>query len=132
MSIELHAEAFISAIKADPELSDFTFEGNVTDRPEFYVSVFTPSPDDSRHRFTGSQGRQDWTFVTHSVGSSPNQARWVADRVRGRLLDKRLDIEGHTCWPIRHPTGLPMDVDTDPNPSLYYFTDEWELTTFVA
>jgi len=132
MSVESHADAFMDAIKRDAELADLTYEGNVKTRPEFYVSVFTPTPGDSRHRFTGPQGRQDWTYVTHSVGTSPGQARWVAARLRAQLLDTVLQVDGHRCWPIRHPAGQPMQDDTDLNPPLYYLVDEWELTSFVA
>jgi hypothetical protein len=131
MTVEAHAAAFLAQIKGDAQLAPVTFEGNVTNRPARDVSVFAPSPADSSHRFTGPQTRQEYTYVTHSVGTSPAQARWVNDRLRARLLGVRLVVAGRTCWPIKHPTGLPMDNDTDLNPSLYFLVDEWELISFA-
>lgn len=130
MSALPHKQAFLAQIRGESQLADCTHEGVVQPdaagkRPERYVSVFFPSPTHSATRFTGAETRESYTVTTHSVGTDPNQAQDVSDRLTSRLLGHHLDVIGRDCSRIHHPTGLPAELDKDSNPPLFYIVDEW-------
>lgn len=130
MSTLPHKEAFLDQIRLDAELAECTWEGVVLpdangNRPERYVSVFFPSPTHTPTRYTGEATRESYTVTTHSVGLDPNQAQDVSDRLTRQLLGRRLAVAGRDCSRIEHPTGLPPEIDKDPNPPLFYIVDEW-------
>lgn len=118
--MRVHDAAFIAAIASDVELK--VFEGTVTDRPTKYVSVFSR---ESRAvgRFTGPHSVLTNEFVVHSVGQTPEQAKWVRERMLEKVLDKTFVIEGWRNGRVQYVTSQPLGIDKDPSPPLFYTVD---------
>lgn len=133
MSIVAVKNAVLARLRDDPELATSVFEGVVTTapgatRPNRYVAVFTNSGTRSAARFTGPSSQSVQTFVLHSVGTKPDQAQFVADRVFAQLLDWTPQIDGLNCRRLTHEASLPLARDDDTTPSLFYQVDEFDLT----
>lgn len=61
------------------------------------------------------------------VGESPDQVKWAIERVRGRLQDQRVPLEGHRVWPIRLLLSTRVWRDDDairPDGSPLFYADE--------
>ena len=85
-----------------------------------------------QERFTGGQSTADFGITVHSVGTTPEQAQWVAERVYAQLLGARLTIPGRKARPVRAITSQPLQKDTDVSPPLFYCVDVFGLTTTPA
>jgi hypothetical protein len=60
-------------------------------------------------------------FQTTCVGTGPEQAMDVADKVRTTLLTMQPAVAGRTVQPLwQEPTGEPLLRDDDVTPPLYY------------
>lgn len=120
--MRVHDDAFLAAIRGDAGLASTTFEGPVTDRPARYVSVF---PRESRTigRFTGPHGVLDNEYIVHSVGTTPEQAKWAREHMLAKTLDVTLTVAGWNNRRIRFVTSQPLAKDDDVNPPLYYTVD---------
>jgi hypothetical protein len=120
--MRVHDAAFMSAIKTDEGLATTTFEGTVTDRPARYVSVF---PRESRAvgRFTGPHSTLTNEYIVHSVGQTPEQAKWAREHMLEKVLDVTLVIDGWRNGRVRFVTSQPIAIDKDPSPPLFYTVD---------
>lgn len=132
MSIRAVKKALMDRLKEDTVLAPVVFEGVVTNRPNRYVTIFTDSGYRESERFTGGQWTSTQGFTVHSVGTTPDQAQYVAERVFAQLLDHVLVVPGRTCRRIRHASSQPVQQDTDISPPLYYTVDEFDVTHIPA
>jgi len=133
MSILAVKNAVLARLREDPELAQSVFEGVVTTapgaaRPNRYVALFTNSGARSASRFTGPSSQSVQTFVLHSVGTKPDQAQFVADRVFAKLLDWTPTVDGLSFRRVTHEASLPLARDDDTSPPLFYQVDEFDLT----
>jgi hypothetical protein len=129
VSTEAHVQALLDRLRADSILAPVVFEGDVVGKPGGYVVFYSSQPSHSVERLTGEQTQEDYTFTTVSVGLTPTQARVMADRVVAQLLNFVPTVPGRVCRRLRHPVGRPIEREEDSNPSLWYFTDQWDLTS---
>jgi hypothetical protein len=120
--MRVHDAAFIAAIKTDPELTAATFEGTVTGGPSRYVSVF-PRESRTPGRFTGPHSKLTNEYVVHSVGGTPDQAKWAREHMLEKVLDVTLAISGWKNQRIHFVTSQPIAIDKDPSPPLWYCVD---------
>lgn len=132
MSIRAHKQAILDRLRADPILTDATFEGVVTDRPSRYVAVFIDSGYRYSERLTGAQATADYGVTAHSVGTTPDQAQFVAERVFAQLLGHVLQVPGFRCRRVRHEASQPTQIDRDIDPPLFYAVDVFEFTSEPA
>lgn len=130
--IREHINAVLSRLRAHPDLKDIVYQGIVTTRPTKYCSVFVNNGDRTQERYTGGQWTADFTITVHSVGSTPEQAQWVAERVYEQLLGARLSVPGRSARPVRAQSALPVQTDRDVSPPLFYTVDEFGFTTAPA
>lgn len=124
--------AILARLRADAVLAGVTFEGVVEDRPELYCSVFINSGYRTSERFTGPAVTAEFTFTIHSVGTSQDQAQFVAERVFAQLLDFSPTIAGRTARRLRHVVSRPAELDRDVTPPLWFVVDQFDLTTDPA
>lgn len=129
MTIRAVKEAVLERLRGDVLLEPVVFEGSVDDRPDFYVSVHTDSGRRTAERFTGPQVTSTQTFTVHSVGSTPDQAHLVAERVMRQMLDHTLLVPGRTCRRIQHGASEPAEKDREVSPALWYVVDEFSVTS---
>ena len=94
------AMAVLTQIRTDTALT--VYDGAAGDNAvPPYVVVYV-ADDDTTDRLTfQSNVRAVWVY-THCVGGNGQTARAVKDRVRARLLDRVLAVDGWVCGPIRH------------------------------
>lgn len=128
--IRAHADALKARLEEDPVLATCTFEGLVgDDAPERYCSFFINSGDRYGDRLASPDVSADFTVTVHSVGTTPEQAQFVAGRVFGQLLNYTLDVAGRTCSWLRHTGSMPTQLDDAVQPGVYFSADEF---TFVS
>lgn len=130
--IRAHKQAILERLRQDSVLSPVTFEGVVTDRPQRYCTVFTNSGFRTVERLAGPSATATFTFTVHSVGTTPEQAQAVAERVFAQLLDYTPTVTGRLCGRLRHAASQPVQLDTDGGTNLYYCVDEFDITTDPA
>jgi hypothetical protein len=130
--IRAHANAIVARLKEDQILAAATFQGVVTNRPARYCTVFIDSGARAVERFNGLQSEATFGVTVHSVGTTAEQAQLVAERVMAQLLDYRPTVTGRDCRRLRHVSSVPVDLDTDTTPPLYYSVDQFDLTSSPA
>lgn len=116
-------------LKTDAVLAPVVFEGVVKDRPTRYVTFFTNSGFREAERFTGPQVTSTQTFTVHSVGTTADQAQFMAEKVFAAVLDRVLVVPGRVCRRVRHASSQPVQLDTDVTPPLFYCVDEFDVTS---
>lgn len=110
---------------------DEVFEGVVIDRPELYCTVFTNTGiADTNDRMSALASRRTIRYTVHSVGKTPDQAQWVADRVADCLVNFKPVVAGWRCDRLRHESSQTTLIDRDvPGNTVYYAVDEFDLYT---
>jgi hypothetical protein len=128
MTLRKTAAALKTRLEEDSILNDSTFEGTVINRPNRYLSLFLSGGQRTQGRFTGPSSIADYTLVTHSVGTTPEQSQLVEERAQSKLVDWRPVIPGFDCRRVVHASSQPMDQDTDVTPPLYFIASSYSLT----
>jgi hypothetical protein len=118
----------LEQLRGDPQLASVVFEGaTVTGSPARYVVVWANGGSRASDRFEGSEGNLTKTYTVHSVGLTPEQAKWVQERVDARLRDFRPVLAGRNFQRVKHPVSRPVAVDRDANPVVHYMVDQYDL-----
>lgn len=125
--IERHAQAVLTLLRADEQLVDVVFEGDVTGDPERYVNVYHDTGFYSGHDASGATVDVEVTFTIHSVGDDRWQAVWGSGRVTAALLNKVPDVEGRRCWRIEPAGSQPVTKDPDVSPPKFFAVDRFTL-----
>lgn len=110
--IERHTTALLARLKADTELADVIFEGDVDDDPERYVNVWHDTGFFAARSLLGEHQDVDITYTIHAVGLERWQAVWVDGRVLAALNDVVLTVPGRRCWKLRPAGTQPVQKDT--------------------
>jgi hypothetical protein len=114
----------LARLRSDTQLANAVYEGTVTTPPARYVSVFAPIGRDTSDRLGGVSNVNDTTYTIHSVGTTVEQAKWVARRVAALLTDHVIPGVGR----LTHPVSREPQLDRDANPPLWYLVDQYDLT----
>lgn len=105
------------------------FDGEVatgSGEPERYVVAYLTTPAQERHRLSADPGMGAYTLTTMSVGQSPNECRWVAEKVHAALTRARPNA---SCSPITLRTAGQVRRDDSINPPAWIATDVWRFAT---
>lgn len=122
--IRAHVAGVIALLTGSPTV----YDGKVPDstNPPYRVvyangglAIVTNTAGDSNCR--------EWSFQTTAVGSTPEQARAVAEKNQTALLDSHPTVSGRTCGPIRHETSRSVERDDDVSPPVFYAVDVWRF-----
>lgn len=130
--IRAHVDAVLARLRADPILSDSTFDGQVVGSPARYCVVYASGGARKAERLTGGSVFADFTFTIHSVGTTPEQARLVEERIIAQLMDWTPIIAGRNCRRTVHAVSRPVAMDKDVSPPLFFAVDGFDLTTAPA
>lgn len=125
--VERHASAVLALLRADPQLADVVFEGDVTGDPERYINVHHDTGFYSGHDASGTAVDVDVTFTIHSVGLDRWQAVWGSGRVTAALLNIVPVVEGRRCWRIEPAGSQPVARDDDSSPPKFLAVDRFIL-----
>lgn len=129
MTTRARKKAVIDRLKAKASAATGVFEGAVPKDHgrQWYLVVFTNSGLRVRPRFTGPSSGVTQSFTIHSVGTTPEQAQLGAEVVQDQLVDFLPVVAGWNCHRLTHEVSLPVQVDRDITPPLYYCVDEFDL-----
>lgn len=107
------------------------YEGVVHDRPERYITVYTNAGiADADDRLAALASRRTIRYTIHCVGTSPEQAQWVADLAVDALTNFKPTVPGWRCTRLRHEASQTTLIDREvPGNAVYYTVDEFDLTT---
>jgi hypothetical protein len=129
--IRAHVTAVVGLLDAVANLT--VYDGEVPNTPTLpYVVVFSDQGPATRTGFEAVSDRRDFTFQTSAVGSTPEQARWAAEKTSAALLDVTPTVASRTCWPITHLGSQPTRPDLDVDPPVYLAVDQWRLPSIPA
>jgi hypothetical protein len=125
--VALHADQVLTLLRADPQLADVVFEGDVTGDPERYVNVWHDTGFFSAHDALGNDVDVEVTFTIHSVGYERWQAVWVSGRVVAALMNVLVRIPGRRAWRIRPAGSQPVTKDSEVSPPRFFAVDRFAL-----
>lgn len=128
MTIRGTAAAITARLTSDSILAGSTFQGVVTDRPTRYVTYFLNGGPRVSNRLTGPSNEIDYTIITHSVGTTAEQAQLVEEHVQAQLIDWTPTVSGQICRRVRMTDSQFIQLDTDVTPPLYYIASTYGLT----
>lgn len=130
--IQRHVDAVLALIRADPQLADVVFEGDVSGDPQRYVNVFHDTGFYSAHDYVDNNVDVEVTFTIHSVGVERWQAVWVSGRVTAALLGIKPVVIGRRCWRIAPAGSQPVTKDMDVEPPKFFAADRFVLRSTPA
>jgi hypothetical protein len=90
-----------------------------------YVVIHPDQGTATTTRFDTASDWRNWSFQTDCVGTTVEQAQWMAEKVEAALLDKKPAVTGRVCGPIRSIVARPMDRDEDVQPPLFLARTLW-------
>lgn len=128
--------ASVAALRELLEAQNLTVhEGGAPDGSTVpYAVLWADSGIRTGTKLTTGSDRADLLTTVVSVGSTEEQAGWVAERVFTALLDQTPTITGRGCAPITHETSDPLRRDSDvvqPGGSVTYEqVDVFRLTSW--
>ena len=127
--IRAHAAAVQTLLSGDATLP--TYDGEVPDGgPDQYVVFYLNAPSGLSRRLSADAPKARFLLSTMAVGTSPNECRLIAEKVRTRLIRNRLSVTGRICDPFLPPDSpAPIRRDTDVNPPAWIVTDVWAFTS---
>jgi hypothetical protein len=127
--IRAHAAAVKTLLSGDATLPNY--DGEVpTDAPGQYVVFYLSTPAGVGRRLSADAPKARFLLSTMAVGTSPNECRIIAEKVRARLTRQRLTVTGRICDPFLPPESpAPVRRDPDVNPPAWVATDVWPFTS---
>lgn len=128
----LHLAAIMTKLREEPGLTQCAFDGQVPNRLERYVRVYTNSGVPSQTRFASLAMTRTFTYVVHSVGLSADQALWINARVHRQLDDARLAVSGRILRRLKHAIARPIDTDKSGPDPLHFIVDQFDLVSEPA
>lgn len=128
MSLRKTAAAISARLQEDTILNGSTYQGIVANRPNRYLSFFLSGGRRDQARLTGASSLIDYSMVTHSVGTTAEQAQLIEERAQAKLIDWTPTIDGMNCRRMQHAGSQAIEIDSDPNPPLFYITSSYSLT----
>ncbi|MGC5078460.1 hypothetical protein [Agrococcus sp. DT81.2] len=127
MSSREHTKALLAYLRDAPDLASIVFDGAVDGQaPPRYVLVFSQSMDHEVDRMAGRQRPLVARHTIHCIGSVPDEAQWLADKVSTRLVGARIPVPGRSSSPVKHTGGDPMRLDSSVPPAVYFLADDYE------
>jgi hypothetical protein len=123
-----HAKAVLDLLNADPDLTAALGKGGAGVDVVLY-------PDPGADESSSLIPNQDVVvFIPlHAIGSGPERALWVMDKVRSVLTGAKPTVTGrsvHPMWQEQGPT--PLQRDDDVSPPLYASFAEYGIRSSPA
>jgi hypothetical protein len=110
--------------------------GAPDDAVEPYAVLWTDAGFRTGTKLCVGSDRADFLASVVSVGTTAEQAQWVAEKAFAALLDQTPIVAGRSCDPITHDSTDPVHRDPDPvapgGSIVYEQIDVFKLTTWPA
>ncbi len=132
--VEPHVRAIDVTLKAGLPAAIGVGLGRAPTDQALPYAVHYPDPGDVQAaRLDGQRQHLTLHFIVHAIGVGPEQANWVADRVRDVLLNTALTVPGRRLYRVTQDAAPPpMSRDDDVTPPLYVQTLEFQLRSDPA
>jgi hypothetical protein len=128
-----HDNALLAIIRSIPTAASKTFlssvtspDGSVVNAP--YVVVHPADGTDNTDRLAGPATTQHPRWTIHSVGTTTDQAKWVAEQIKAKIIVAGIGItptiEGESAGAFWYSSPLPVQTDDDFTPPLHYHVAE--------
>jgi len=118
MSARAHTTAVLSLMRATGVT---VYDGRVPDAPSYPYAVLYPDLGMlTPPMLTNVSCELTMTLYVHAVGTTRDQAQWVAEKIRDALIDVRPAVTGRHLWPIRQDITRPPERD-DTLPAVVVF-----------
>lgn len=96
-----------------------------------YAVYYSSVGDDDRRRYSGQNARRSVFFAIHYIGETPEQAKWLGEKIAGLLRDRQIDVPGHKAWRCLGGTSVRIRRDDEvvrPDGSpLFYGVDDYAI-----
>lgn len=126
-----HAKAVFDLLDANPNL--VVYDGEIPSAATGRYAVFYAStPLDRSPRLSAHMSHRVVTVSVMAVGDSPNECRWVAEKVQARLRRVRPVIAGCTCTPLQLVAAGQVNPDDSIEPPAWTSTDVWQFSSAGA
>jgi hypothetical protein len=129
-----HAQAVEDILSAVPNLT--VYDGEVPNGATGRYVVFyltTPQGVERSRRVSADSPKRRFTLSTMYVGDTPNECRWVAEKVHDALLRQRLTVAGWVNDPFLPPTtSAQVRKDDSTSPVAWIATDVWQFNASPA
>lgn len=99
--------------------------------PPFAVFYFDSGRKSAFERTVLNNAPRDLRYQTTCVGSTPEQARWAADKVGAALYGGVPSVSGRLVWPVIEESSQPIRRD-DESLTSYLATSQWLTRSEVA
>lgn len=130
--IAAHVEAFAGLIDAVANVTVYA-DTPVPNTPTYpYVAVYGNQGVPEEATFDSQSTTVPFTFQTTVVGKTQAQARALADRVQGALIDVRPTVAGRSCGLITKQASQPIRLDTSVTPPVFIAVDVWAFASVPA
>jgi hypothetical protein len=94
-----------------------------------YVVFYLTTALGRNPRVSADMGQQAFNLSTLYAGDSPNECRWVAEKVQSALTRKRPAVANMTCTPLKLGTAGQVRKDDSINPPAWIATDVWQFAS---
>lgn len=123
-----HADAIETVLAATGVA---TFDGEVPPTQTGRYIVFyltTPQGVEQSRRISADSPKARFTLSTMYVGDTPNECRWVAERVQAALRRTRFAVAGWVNDPLMPPvSSAQVRKDDSLTPAAWVATDVWQF-----
>lgn len=125
-------DAILAMVRAAVPASCGIYEGvaPASEDPPFAVFYFDSGQKSPFERTVLNDAPRDLRYQTTAVGATPEQARWVADKVAAALYGGVPTVSARLVWPVIEESSQPIRRD-DESAATFLATSEW-LTRFEA
>lgn len=130
--IRAHARAVEALLNTATNL--VWFDGDVDDPdtsgPYAVYFLSTAAGVDQSRRVSADVPKARFTLAVMYVGDTPDEMRWVAEKVRTALIRNRLSVAGRTCDPFLPPSSSATPrKDDSAQPIAWVATDVWQFNS---
>lgn len=123
-----HAQAVVDYLNADPDITAYL--GRRGGDAPCVVVYADPGQDESSSLIPN----EDVVVYLplHAIGTGPEQALWLADKVRARLSRATPSVTGRSVHPMWQEQAAPLLRDDDVTPPLYVAFAEYAIRSSPA
>jgi hypothetical protein len=119
-------DAILAMIRSSVPATCDIYEGRAAPaaEPPYAVLYFDSSGKSPFERNINNEAPRDLRCQVTAVGNTPEQARWVADKVFVPLVASTPSVAGRNVWPAIQEGSQPVERD-DESTGYYLATSQW-------
>ena len=120
------AAAILALVRSSVPETCAIYEGQAPSaaEPPYAVLYFDSGRKSAFERNILNEAPRDLRYQTTCVGSTPEHARWVADKVGAALYGAVPAVPGRLVWPVIEEASQPIRRD-DESLTSYLATSQW-------